>query len=623
MEPQPPSWRAPLAAALATLLFAGALRAFLSGVYNYNLNELGLNATALLPLMLLAPALLRGAGERALPAAALALALARLATPWAPGILGVALSGVACVAALVALAALLPRAGGPALAAGMALGWAADVAVVAWGRSWDWTLPRAGGLFLLPAGALLVVLAWRPGPALPEGPRRRGLAPWGLGAWLFLETAIVANPFGLARWDEVDARLAVLGVAVGLLAGAWLALREWSRAALLVLNALALLFALDHGLLHSPLVPLGALVAQVALVVDAAVVLAPLGSFTAAARAFGLGAGVMVLLQFLLIFAFTFAYVPLSGAWHGLERFLPALAVLLVAAAALVAVPRAAAAWHPTRALAVALAVLLLAAAAPLARPAAPVPAPSAGPMRVMTFNFHQGFDNDGVLDPEVFVRIVRDASPDVVVMQEYDATRLSSGNLDLVRILADRLGYHSYYGPPTSAEGFAGGILSREPIRETAWITLPTTKDNRYATETRLDVGGRDAWLYGVHFGLGAADRAAQLDALLARAATRTGPKLLVGDFNACPALACDDADGGHVYWTLTAAGWRDAWVATGHDANDTAGYTFASFDPTERIDHVWMGPEWDALSVTRVETPDAKAASDHFPVLAELRLR
>jgi endonuclease/exonuclease/phosphatase family metal-dependent hydrolase len=481
-----------------------------------------------------------------------------------------------------------------------------------------------GGVLVLLAGVALVALAWRM-PVPPEtvpAPRRRGIAPLGLGAWLFLETAILANPFGLARWDGADARLAVVACVAGLLAGAWLATHGMGRGALLGLNAAALLFALDHGLVHSPLAPLGALVAQAALVADAAAFLAPLGTFTASARAFGLGAGVMMLLHFLLIFAFTFAYVPLSGAWHGLERFLPALGVLLAAAAALVVGRPAARAWMPRRAAAALLVVLLLAAAVPLARPAEPVAAPAGGTLRVMTFNLHQAFDNDGALDPEVFVRIVHDANPDVAVLQEYDATRISSGNVDLVSILAERLGYHSYYGPPSSAEGFSGAVLSRHPIAEARWLATPTTSDNRYVTETRLDVGGRPVWLYGVHFGLPAADRAAQLGALLGAASARTGPRLLVGDFNACPAIPCDDADGGHVYWTLASSGWRDAWVAAGHGANDTAGYTYSSLDPTERIDHVWASPEWAVVSATVVRSPDAKAASDHAPVVAELRL-
>jgi endonuclease/exonuclease/phosphatase family metal-dependent hydrolase len=332
-----------------------------------------------------------------------------------------------------------------------------------------------------------------------------------------------------------------------------------------------------------------------------------------------------MLLHFLLIFAFAFAYVPFSGAWHGLERFLPAAAVLLAAAAALRAAPAVARrGWLPRRAGAALLVVLLLAATAPLARPAEPV-ATVAGPtLRVMTFNLHQAFDNDGALDPEAFVRIVRDADPDVAILQEYDATRLSSGGIDLLRILSERLGYHSYHGPPTSAEGFSGAVLSRLPIAEARWITAPTTSDNRYFTESRLDFGGRAVWLYGVHFGLPADDREMQARALLAAAGARSGPRLLVGDFNSCPTTLCADYTKRHddVYATLAGAGWRDAWVASGHDANDTAGFTYAAFDPTERIDQVWVSPEWTVLSETVARTPDAVAASDHSPVLAELRL-
>lgn len=632
MKRDPDAERALLAAALAALLFAGALRAFVSAVYYYNLNTLGLNATAALPLLLLAPALAwRGAARGALLGGAAVLALGRAALPWVGGGLGyLVLAGLAATAGIAFVPALLARTRAPyAVGAGLALGFALDVALLATGRSADPLAERLGGLFALLLGAMLLLFALglpEPAPATPA--RRRGILPLALGAWLFLESAILGNPYGIARWNEAGAPITVLAALGGLAVGALAAPRLRSGAALAVVNVVALLAIFDHTQLHSPLVPLSVLLAQAALVVDLVALLdalAPQG-FVASARAFGLGAGVMVLLHFLQMFAFLFAYVPGKTLWKGAEHVVAPVALLLVAGGALLAarVGTRAPLRVPLRAVGAAAIVAILVAGAALAKPAEPVGAPrAADSMRLLSFNVHQGFANDGTLDPQLFVRIVRDADADVVVLQESDTTRFSSGNLDLVRILADELGYHSYYGQPTREEGFTGAILSRYPLANASWHALPTTSDNRFVAQATLRVGERDVTLFGVHFGLPAKDRTDQGAELLRLAAAASGPRLLVGDFNSCPTRHCPDYEGedDDVYPSI-AAGWTDAWVASGHDANDTAGYTYSSDKPEERIDQVWLSPEWRATDVQVLRTPYALAASDHLPVLATLRL-
>jgi endonuclease/exonuclease/phosphatase family metal-dependent hydrolase len=191
------------------------------------------------------------------------------------------------------------------------------------------------------------------------------------------------------------------------------------------------------------------------------------------------------------------------------------------------------------------------------------------------------------------------------------------------VRILAEELGYHAYYGPPTREQGFSGALLARHALNDVAWHRLPTTSDNRFVAQATLHLGSRDATLFGVHFGLPAEDRTDQAAELLRLAANASGPRLLVGDFNSCATRHCPDYEGedDDVYATL-AASWRDAWVEGGHGANDAEGYTFSSDKPDERIDQVWASPDWRVARIEVLRTPDVLAASDHLPVLAELRL-
>jgi endonuclease/exonuclease/phosphatase family metal-dependent hydrolase len=63
----------------------------------------------------------------------------------------------------------------------------------------------------------------------------------------------------------------------------------------------------------------------------------------------------------------------------------------------------------------------------------------------------------------------------------------------------------------------------------------------------------------------------------------------------------------------------FRDAWLLGG----DADGETFPADDPTSRIDYLFLS---DGIAVERVLVPpgpDAREASDHRPLVAELTLR
>lgn len=638
-----------LATVLATLLFAGGLRDFLASVYYHNLTSLGLNATALFALALLSPLLYHAPRLLARPhpvalVAALVLGLARAAAPFTTGVPHLALAGLSAAAFMVLLPALLRlsrgQAGdeGPAaLAAGLGLGWAFDAALHASFLGDDPTRHPLAALPILLAAGVLAWLLFRGRDADPWPGRdalparwRLALAGLGFGALFFLQNAVLGAPDAVAQWGPHPRWLAVAGILPGLVAGALL-LRSPRRPLLtLVLAGIGLLGLLDHGFLHTPVAPLLLGVAQAALVLLAAPLAALLSRATlrGAGGALAWGALAALLLHFAYAFAFTFAYVPLGEVWRGSERVLPTLAFLLVLGGGLAAgadlhrpsLPRA----FPVRP-AAALAVLaLLAPAVALAVPPEPVAAPEPGePVRVLAFNVHQGFRNAATLDPDLFVEVLRQLDADVVALQESDTGRFTSGNMDVVTLLARRLGYHAHHGPATHEQSVGLALLSRFPIREASVHALPSTTDNRFYLEARLDAHGRDLWVYVVHLGLPAEDRVAQADLLLARAATRS-PRILAGDFNSCPAGLCPEYEGApdDVYERVLRAGHRDAWTDSGGARDDPAAFTYEAARPFERIDYVFVG---EGLRVTRAETiraSTALAASDHLPVLASVQL-
>lgn len=629
-----------LLAGLTTLLTLGALRAFFSTIYFSNLSAMGIGASAGLALLVLSPVLYLlpiGRSRYLLPASALLLGLGRIAM----GLVGddassyLAASALAVAGGMLLLPAAISagaaRDGALPIAAGIGAGLALDAALLALGRSVDPTVGTLGLVATVPAAAALVALAWRregaAAPAMSATPQGRVLAAGvGFGALLFLEHAVLASPHHVARWNGLAVQPVALATVLGALVPLLLLARGWRPGGLTLagLNAGALAFVLDHTFVHGPLLPLLVFVAQAALVWDAAAladVLARAGT-AKAGRAFAAGALVTLVLHFVSAFALTFAYVPLSSVWKGSEQVIVPLAFLLVAIPAVrfaplpaAAAPRRTVAWG-----ALGLPALLVAAA--LLAPAADPAPPAAGEdVKVMAFNVHQGFSNAGVVDPAALERVLREESPDVVMLQESDTPRITSANVDVVTYLSERLGYHAAYGPPTSAESFGVGLLSRFPILEANVVPLPSTEDNRYFLEARLDVHGTDVWAYAVHLGLPAEDRMAQTTVLLDRAASRSGPRILAGDWNSCPTSACPEYEAGEddVYPRMTAA-FADARVAAGHPVDDEAGLTYEATRLHERIDYVFVSRDVQVVSQGTIRSPSALAASDHLPVVAVL---
>lgn len=626
--------RLALLLALSTFLFVGALRAFLSAVYYDNLVALELGPSALWSLALLAPAVLlvpalARANRALLLATALTLALSRSLLALTRGSdlhLPLAALGVAAWMLLVgALAPLLRASHLAPAAAGIAIGWALDVALVGWGDSSDPTQTMAGLALVIPTALLLAWTAWTHARGEMRADERPGgwLAAAALGVWLFLENTLAANPYGAARWNGLEPTATAAASVAGLLVGALLVVRvhAWGRGALAALHLLALLAILDHALLHSAAFPLLLAILQATLVVDLALLLPRV-----APRALVLTGLVALALHFLYAFTFLFAFVPGGDLWEGQAPTLYALAGVALALLAL----RKAGEWRavdatarrPYTALVVVPALIALAA---IVIQDAPVPEPADGELRVLSFNVHQGFSNAGVVDATVFARVLDEIDADIIALQEADSPRFTSGNLDIGTYLAQRTGYHQVYGQPTRAQAFGGQILTRHPVQEWHTYELPSTSDDRWFTEARIDVRGRDVWIYAVHFALPHEGRILQADAVLAQAATRTGPKLLVGDINSCPSGLCAGYEEGvpdDVYAKITAH-YQDAWVAAGRAADDPAGLTYEVGNLHERIDYVFASPEFRVVSAEVVHTEATRAASDHLPVMAALAWR
>jgi endonuclease/exonuclease/phosphatase family metal-dependent hydrolase len=244
--------------------------------------------------------------------------------------------------------------------------------------------------------------------------------------------------------------------------------------------------------------------------------------------------------------------------------------------------------------------------------------------VRLLTFNICQG----GRGREAAIANAIRAAAPDLVVLQE---ARFP----DAVNRIADLAGLAQF----GAKRGESLAFISREPVSHAQWHK---PRVSRHAF-LEIEPAATDWRVFGVHLSAVHAAwteqrRVFELRALLkAIAVHQHGPHVLAGDFNTvAPGELLDLRklparlralvwlSGGRVRWrtiqTILDAGYRDAFRAV-HP--DVVGSTFPTWDPHIRLDYLFV-PEAFVERVEQCEVrmgSDARGASDHFPLMGELR--
>ncbi|WP_313949291.1 endonuclease/exonuclease/phosphatase family protein [Leptolyngbya sp. FACHB-261] len=143
---------------------------------------------------------------------------------------------------------------------------------------------------------------------------------------------------------------------------------------------------------------------------------------------------------------------------------------------------------------------------------------------------------------------------------------------------------------------------------------TTGTDPTVRLVMHTALEQAGGLLHLFNAHFSYSQPAFAANIAEALPFLASFSGPKLLVGDFNATP-----DAE---PLQNLRDAGWQDQWQRF---YADEPGYTFQSFQPQIRIDYVWADATVEPWVKALERVADGGVndqVSDHFGLLVTLDL-
>lgn len=254
----------------------------------------------------------------------------------------------------------------------------------------------------------------------------------------------------------------------------------------------------------------------------------------------------------------------------------------------------------PASAAAICGAILALAAILSVALSGANVTQPPAGkPLRVASYNLQQGYNRAGEKDFSGLLRDLAASDADVIGLQETDTARITGGNDDLVRFLADHLGTNAYYGPKTVNGTFGIALLSRYPIRNPRTYYMASTGEQTAAIVAEIEADGKVYHVIVTHLGN---DGPIIQQQQVLQIASGLDNVIAMGDFNFNPS--------GEQY-RLTIGRLEDAWQAAGEQNTDPL-----SFNLEERIDHIFISPGLQVRSAEYLDT----GSSDHPLLVVEI---
>ena len=244
--------------------------------------------------------------------------------------------------------------------------------------------------------------------------------------------------------------------------------------------------------------------------------------------------------------------------------------------------------------------------------------------LRLLTWNVHKCIGGlDRRYDPERVRAVIAHYDPDVAVLQEVDELARRSRGDRQVDLLGDLCGYrHRTWFANVLVRGggqYGNAILSRFPLTDTTNIDLTVPPKKRRSVlharyRVRLTPAGarephtRTLHVYNMHLGLSGVERKMQLKKFLAShpfaGLDHRTPIVVAGDLN-------------------------DVWGTLGPKLLHPAGFqgcgplrTFPAYAPVRALDGIYVRGRVEILEVATGRTELARRASDHLPLIADLRI-
>lgn len=242
--------------------------------------------------------------------------------------------------------------------------------------------------------------------------------------------------------------------------------------------------------------------------------------------------------------------------------------------------------------------------------------------LRILTYNVHRWLGTDRQISPNRVTDVIASCNPDIVALQEVRVGRVRPGEIDQAAGVATALGMDLHFQPTIRILGEQYGIavLARHSSRIVRAERLPTQStrpsfEKRSALWVEVDVDGEKIQVINAHLSLRSGERRTQAAALVGPEwighPDCSEPAVLLGDFNAPPYSRS---------YRMIANRMQDAQLSNSFGEPQP---TFHTRAPVLRLDHVFVTKSLEVVDAGPVRNPLTRIASDHFPLLAELRVR
>lgn len=233
--------------------------------------------------------------------------------------------------------------------------------------------------------------------------------------------------------------------------------------------------------------------------------------------------------------------------------------------------------------------------------------------LRVVTYNIHRSRGMDRRTRPQRIADVLASLDADVIALQEVIGPGgTTPGHAELI---GAALGMGWIMAPVRELRNhqFGNMILSRFPMWDHAQYDLSwKTCEPRGAQRVAVDIGPGQLQVYNAHLGTALLERRYQAPRLATWVDDRRvqGPKLLLGDFNEWSRPLATDI------------------LAKRLQSIDLFPYlrrrrTYPGFFPLLHLDHIYYEGEIEVRHISLPRSRTALMASDHLPLVADLRIR
>ena len=233
--------------------------------------------------------------------------------------------------------------------------------------------------------------------------------------------------------------------------------------------------------------------------------------------------------------------------------------------------------------------------------------------LRVATYNIHRCRGMDGRTNPARAADVIRSIEPDIIALQEViGAGASSAGHAEELGAL---LGMGWVMAPVRHLRGslFGNVVLSRFPIlHHTQYDLSWKTCEPRCCQRVDIAIGEDTLHLYNVHLGTAFLERRYQASRLSAIVHDRRiePPKIVLGDFNE---------------WMK---GLATQMLSEKLQSIDLRQHlrrrkTYPGMFPMLHLDHIYYDGQVEVVKMELPRTRAALMASDHLPLVAELKVK